>query len=112
MAFPDDLGGIYTREEMEQAEGEKARITVDQPGPDDGITEPLGYRIGFGQWKSRSIEEIYNDPRLGPERIKAYIEYLEDNAKKKGVELLGPALEFVQHAEEFLGAMENSFSKD
>lgn len=35
MAFPDDLGGIYTNEEMDQAAAQGERIIPQQPGPED-----------------------------------------------------------------------------
>jgi hypothetical protein len=107
MAFPDDLGGIYTKEEMDQAEGERARIT---PTPDDpienyGEIDTQTYRIDFGQWRSRTLEDVYKN--FGPEKIQSYIQFIENSAQKKGVEVSGAALEFIKRAEEFLGAMEN-----
>ena len=42
MAFPDDLGGIYTNEEMDQAEDRSHHIVPQQPEPEDGL-QPQGY---------------------------------------------------------------------
>lgn len=82
-----------------------APMGIQQPQPGDGNTAPVGYRIGFGQWKGRSLEDCYNN--FGPEKIADYIKYLELAAEKKGQALGDQAREFIAEAEKFLGAMEN-----
>jgi phage recombination protein Bet len=110
MAFPDDLGGVYTKEEMDQAETESHLIRVQQPEPGDGNTEPVGYRIGFGQWRGRSLEEVYNNE--GPQKMAGYVQYLEDCAEKKGQAIGDQAREFIAEVERFLGAIENAPQKE
>lgn len=105
MAFPDNLGGVYERAEMDQAAEALPEVKPSQPEPGDGFTAPTGYRISFGQWKQRSLEQVYNEH--GPEKIASYIQYLEDAAVKKGQPLGAGALEFIEQAEAYLGAMEN-----
>jgi phage recombination protein Bet len=107
MAFPDDLGGIYTKEEMDQAEIGVPRVFPDQPGPDDGIQDDPNYRLTFGKWNRRTLEELYSDPRVGPNGIESYIRYLEDSQEKTGKSLSAVAIEFINRASEFLGVMEN-----
>lgn len=109
MAFPDDLGGVYTKEEMDQAEESSRRIVPEQPQPEDGdnSTLPVGYRVDFGQWNKRSLEEIYNN--VGPEKISSYISYLEENSVKTGKPLGTKQVVFIAEASAFLGAMENAF---
>jgi phage recombination protein Bet len=43
-AFPSEMSGLYTSEEMEQAEKPAAQITADQPEEGDGVIEE-GYRM-------------------------------------------------------------------
>lgn len=105
MAFPAELSGVYSTEEMEQAKKDEGRVAPEQPAPGDGNTEPIGYRIPFGQWKSRSIEDVYNN--MGPEVMASYIRYLEDSAAKKGEAIKPIVAEFISHAADYLGAMEN-----
>lgn len=104
MAFPDDLGGTYINEEMDQAEkpviGNRL-IVPEQPGPDDGI-EPDGYRIPFGKFKHRTLEEV------GPDQLRSYVEYLENTAQKKGETIKGQVAEFIDMASNYIAAWENA----
>lgn len=71
---------------------------------ESGLVEPTKYLIPFGQWKNRSLEEVYKN--AGPEKMASYLTYLEDSAKKKGQALSSPVVEFIERVEDFLGAME------
>lgn len=104
MAFPDDLGGTYIKEEMDQAE-RQGRVVPEQPAPGDGHALDVGYRIDFGQWNGRSLEEVYKN--LGPAMIASYINYQEAENKKSGKPMNAKVVRFIQEAETFLGAMEN-----
>jgi hypothetical protein len=106
MAFPDDLGGVYTQDEMDQAEHRAGIIAPEQPGPDDGIIKNTSYEIDFGKWNKRTLEQVYRDE--GPDAIAGYISYLEDAAAKKKVPPGGKVAVFIKEAETFLGAMENA----
>lgn len=107
MAFPDDLGGVYETAELDQAqEDSKARISPEQPAPEDGVQNvDRGYVIDFGKWNKRTLEEVYRNE--GPEPIANYIHYLEQTAAKKGASITGKVAMFISEAEAFLGAMEN-----
>ena len=105
MAFPDDLGGVYTKEEMDQAEESSHRVAPQEPGPNDGVHIDKGYRIDFGKWNKRSLEEVCEAE--GPDMIAGYIQYLEETAKKQGKPITGRVEHFIKEAETFLGAMEN-----
>lgn len=94
--------------EVESIKPNPLGIHPEQPMEGDGNQNPdMGYRIDFGQWNRRSIEEVYRN--FGPEKIIAYINYLESAAEKKGqtIEPDGKAGIFIKHAHEFLAAMEN-----
>lgn len=105
MAFPDDLGGVYEKSEMDQAEEESHRVGPEQPGPDDGVQNmDRGYYIDFGKWNKKTLEQVYNNE--GPQVIADYVDYLESTAQKQGKAITGKVAEFIKQAELFLGAME------
>ena len=104
MAFPDQLGGIYTNEEMDQAN--RGAVYPDQP--DEAMIAiaeshgDQGYRIPFGKFARRALEEI------DLKQLRDYVLYLEGSAQKKGQPLQGQVLDFVNRAEEHIAAMENA----
>lgn len=115
-AFPQDLSGIYSSEEMEQA----------LPAPQRPITPQLntspveagykeeppfeaeqfelsassgqvtisnqqeweGYQIPFGQWKGKTIREV------GITKCLDKVKWFDDEAKKTGKPITGPVLKF------------------
>lgn len=101
MAFADDLGGTYIKEEMDQAE-QKGRIVPEQPAAGDGHYKDVGYRIPFGKWAKRSLEDV------GPADLRSYVNYLESSAEKKGQVIQGNVLEFVERACAYIASFENS----
>jgi phage recombination protein Bet len=102
MAFPDDLGGVYSEEEMDQAkEKGSLQIVAEQPAAGEGGKADTKYLVPFGKFKNRSLEEI------GPDQLKSYIRFLEDAAAKKGKPIDGQAIEFITRAEEYIGVFEN-----
>lgn len=107
MAFPDDLGGVYERAELDQAEAYSQRVAPEQPGPEDcPFTVETGYHIDFGKWNRKTLEQVYRNE--GPRVIAEYIEFLESTAKKKSIEISGKAAVFIKEAETFLGVMEQA----
>lgn len=83
-------------------------IHPEQPGDGNGNTEPrLGYRVPFGQWRQKSLEELYQDPTVGAPRLASYLTYLQQEADKKGKPISGQVAEFMGRCAEFLGVMEN-----
>lgn len=99
--------GLLDESELETIPELKGGVHPGQPGPNDGNTEDRYYKIDFGKWKGRTIEQIYRD--FGPEQIVSYISFLEQAAQRKGVTLGGSAQKFIQEASDFLAAMENNF---
>lgn len=82
-------------------------IKPEQPGPEDGTSHAESYKIPFGKFKQRSLEEV------GADDLRKYVEYLEESAKKKGQEITGMVADFIARAEDFIGCFENaSFSGD
>lgn len=107
MAFPDDLGGLYSDDEMEQAAKRPPPVHTEPPGENDGSTEPSGFRFTFGQYTGRSLEQVYNsnDAKGGPKGMANYVAWLDKQEKIKP--LSAGAMEARKAIEDFLGAMEN-----
>lgn len=85
-------------------------VRPEDPGQDNGTkTEkwPGVYRMPQGKWRSKSLMEVAQDPKLGPLAISSYVDWFEDNAKKSGKPVDGWAAEYIAEAERFLAAMEN-----
>jgi phage recombination protein Bet len=101
-AFPNEMSGLYTQEEMAQAPAQQSRIVADQPGADEGNPHAThGYSIPFGKYAKKSLEEI-----AIPD-LKNYVDWLESNAIKKGQPLGAVQLEFIERACEHIAALEN-----
>lgn len=100
--------GLNMLDETEVESISNTRVAPEQPGENDANQNvDVGYRIDFGQWNRRSLEQVYKEH--GPEKIASYIQYLEDAANKKG-QTIDPnekAGIFIREAEAFLAAMEN-----
>lgn len=80
-------------------------IAPEQPTEEDGSTIPLDYRVQFGKWKGRGLEDIYKN--FGPEQMSSYHTFLRESSEKKGIAITGQVLEFMEKCEEFLGSKEN-----
>jgi hypothetical protein len=78
----------------------KPAVFAEQPGPEDGVT-PTDYRIPFGKWNKLSIEEVYD--KFGKSDMMNYMAFIQDSAKKKGVEVKGDAADFISRCVKFLG---------
>lgn len=106
MAFPDDLGGVYTQEEMDQAaKNDLPNIRPENP-PEGEFDEPIEWRFNFGKWKNRTIEQVYRNE--GPDKLAGYISWLESTAKKTGEPLSPAAQDVITQIENFLAAVENA----
>jgi hypothetical protein len=79
---------------------DKNPIVCDQPGENDGVPMDTGYRIPFGKWKARSLEEV------GPDELSGYIDYIETKAEKDGKPITGQVAEFLERAKDFIHAFE------
>lgn len=79
-----------------------ARTMADEMARDNGSDTRSGYRIPFGKFKARSLEEV------GPEDLRSYVEYLEETARKKGQTITGQVAEFIDMASSYVAAFENS----
>lgn len=103
MAFPDDLGGIYTKEEMDQAKEALPEVYPTQPEEGDGVAPSDGiYRIPFGKYVKRTLDEI--DVR----DLANYVNYLENKAAKESQPIRGQVKDFIERASAHIAAFELS----
>lgn len=75
------------------------KIVGDEPLPEDGCI-PNDYRIPFGKFKNKSLEEV------GPEALKAYVNFLDEQAIKKEKPLEGSVKDFVDRAVSYVITLE------
>lgn len=71
------------------------------PTADDGNLEPTHYKVPFGKYAQKTLEEI------GVDDLRSYVAYLEKKAKADGKVLTGNVAEFVERVEDYVGSFEN-----
>lgn len=107
MAFPDELGGIYSDDEMGQAEDAKEtapRIVTAIPSKAREIKSvrpvyhDLGdYTVPIGKkYMGQKLSEVPID------ELVSFIAWLEESSEKQGKPLLGKTLEFVEKVKEYI----------
>lgn len=98
--------------EVESIKAERGGVYPEQPTAEDGDQTETVYKFNFGKYKGRSVEDIYNSnhPNCGPEGLKSYVRFLDEQEQKKP--LSAAAIEARRHIEEFLGVVENSSEKE
>lgn len=105
-AFAAIVGLIQTDDDGEAAMGRVNKPNVPgnsvMPTEQDGNTAQLHYKIPFGKFAQRSLEEV------GADKLRDYVNYLENKAKKDGKTITGQVADFISRAAEFIGAFENS----
>jgi len=84
-------------------------IHPEKPGPNDGFPD-VTWKFTFGQWKARTVEQVYKDPKFGGKALASWIDWLESESKRKNEPLTAKAQDAITHVEQFLGAMENAVS--
>lgn len=77
------------------------RIVPLQPGPEDGVRS-MEYTIPFGKFKSYTLEQV------GPDKLRSYVNYIEDKARKDGKQVTGDVANFIDRASEYVASFENS----
>jgi phage recombination protein Bet len=102
MAFPEDLGGVYERSEMDQAE-QSTRVVPEQPAAGDGY-QTSSYIVPYGP--PNLIRKPIED--CDPAALKEYIELIETKAKKSGKPVPIWAVELIKQAEPLIAAWERS----
>lgn len=75
-------------------------IHPEQPTLEDGILDNGEYKVPFGKFKQRSLEEI------GVDELRSYVGYLENKAKKDNKAITGIVADFIHRASEYIGSFE------
>lgn len=93
--------------EVESIPNVRPPLPVEQPSEDggDGILIDE-YKIPFGKWKARTIEQVYRDH--GAAGISNYLAYLESTAEKEGKPIQGVVKDFIERCESYVAAFENA----
>jgi len=84
--------------------GEKVNQTLPKIVPEQPAYDPsfdnseTSYRITFGKYAKRSLEEV------GPHDLAGYVRYLEDTAAKKNTPIQGQVKDFVERATAYIMA--------
>lgn len=100
-AFPADLSGIYTNEEMDQA-GVSSRIVPEQPQDEDGVQEE-GVQIPYGPLAKQYVH------KADPAALRDYILSEEEKWTKRGLKEPPPwARAMVEAAEPIIAKWESS----
>lgn len=79
----------------------QANADAEEMARENGTDEGRGYRIPFGKYRLRSLEEV------GPRDLAAYIDYLERARDKKGEPFSAVVQEFIDMASAYIAAFEN-----
>lgn len=99
------LLGVVTGDD--DGEGAMSRqVRPEQPLPGDGNQTDISWRFNFGKWRQRTIEELYNDPKVGRKGLEGYINFLNSTVTPQKPQS-EQAKEAIKMMEEFIGAMEN-----
>lgn len=95
--------GLNMLDETEVAsiQDDKGKVYPEQP-PEGELQESTQYKIDFGKYNRKSLEEV------GADELRGYVEYLEAKARKEGKEIVGRVADFIARAEEFIGCFENA----
>jgi len=96
IAFPNELGGLYSADEMEQAAPKERNVdTAPQVTHTEGKNLD-NYVIPFGKYKGLTLGTINRSD------LSNYIDYIQNKALEENKEITGNVAEFMDTAIEFL----------
>lgn len=104
MAFPDELGGVYSDDEMGQADAVPPRSPErDVPrieNPLKPITDPKEYVVTFGKFDKKKLKDC------DMFELENYRRWVIESAKEKNKPIQGKVKEFIDHVEAYLASIE------
>lgn len=80
-AFPNEMSGLYTQEEMNQAPESSGRIVPDQPPEDENLPDPNIYTFKFGSFKYMTPKEAFE--KKGREALENALTLIEAKLQKQ-----------------------------
>jgi hypothetical protein len=95
-----EVDSIPESQKIRPEQAGPAKVLPEDPGEGNGFT-PEGYRIPFGKYAKRSIEDV----DVG--HLKDYVSYLERTAEKNNKPMREEARDFVERASNYLASLEN-----
>lgn len=99
-AFPAELSGLYSADEMAQADSEKDAPKKAVKALPESSNDPGDYVVGFGKYKGHALRQI-EDPELAN-----YMAFIEQEAESKGKPIQGKLAEFMGKADLWLRRFE------
>lgn len=110
MAFPDDLGGVYSDDEMDQASAQVKDVQpIENPFKKEDLKNAEAdelkaklpyYVVSFGKYKGQALKDV------DMFELDNYVKWVINSAKDKGKEIKGEVKDFVEHAEAYLCSLE------
>jgi phage recombination protein Bet len=102
-ACPAELSGLYTDDEMHQAD-KTLGVFPEQPAPEDGH-QTQSYCVPYGAMAKKPIEEC------DPAQLRDYVLEIEEKAKRLKKPVPAWAQEMIKHAEPLIAAWERQNSE-
>jgi phage recombination protein Bet len=99
-AFPAELSGLYSADEMAQADSEKDAPKKAVKALPESSNDPGDYVVGFGKYKGHALRQI-EDPELAN-----YMAFIEQESESKGKPIQGKLSEFMGKADLWLRRFE------
>lgn len=110
-AFPNEMSGLYSREEMDSVEQPSPNLLAaknNQPGEEDGDPNAItDYTVPFGKYAKRTLKEVYHLAG-GTDGVMAYFDLLERYiAEGKYAENHSKFVDFMDRMQGYIADMES-----
>lgn len=96
----DDANAATERPMFTNDAKPKQSFTQKSPSYDQEHIGP--YRINFGKFSGKTLDEV------GPDDLKSYVTYIEEQSKKDNKPIVGKVAEFIDRAVEYIVNFENT----
>jgi phage recombination protein Bet len=107
MAFPDELGGVYSDDEMAQAESGQEKLPQEKiANPLKPPQDPGDYVIPVGQFEGQKIRDV------DMFKLDQYVRWIVKSSQERSKEPTGHYKDIVDNAEAYLSSIEVDSAKD